>query len=328
MSGLLKADLLRFRKHGGIKVIVVAVPILTAFLFLLGALAAPPDLPPFDAAAYRQELIDQGVGFGLPQEQADQILDGIVAAEAENQAQQHAQNTMQRSLYAFPQSLLTVLGNSYMVLFATILLTATTLGDEFGWATIRIALLASSDRRRFLAVRLAVISVLVAVIVAVLLALGALLPLVAGALGAHLPAPAGLHAGALAVLVAGLLVCALAVTGFAAFATLLVRSSALTLVAVLVYGIVEAAILSALLRIPVLQPGHDLDWIPNVFPIRGFVTFFDSTMNAAGRLMSFPGEVVDRSLQEAWVPLIALAIWAALFLTLAFRRFGRMDIVE
>ena len=116
--------------------------------------------------------------------------------------------------------------------------------------------------------------------------------------------------------------------GFAALATLLVRSSALTLVAVLVYGIVEAAILSALLQIPALQPGRDLDWIPNVFPIRGFVTFVDSAMNAAGRLMSFPGEVVDRSLEEAWVLLVALAIWAVVFLALAFHRFGRMDIVE
>ena len=328
MNGLVRADLIRFRKHGGIQLIVLAVPLLTAFLFLLGALSASPELPPFDAAAYRQELIDQGVGLGLPQDQADEILDGIVAAEAENQAQQHAQNTMQRSVYAFPQSLLTVLGNSYLVLFATILLTATTLGDEFGWATIRVALLASSDRRRFLAVRLAVIIVLVAVIVAVLLALGALLPVVVGALGTHLPAPAGLDAGALAVLVVGLLVCAVAVTGFAALATLLVRSSALTLVAVLVYGIVEAAILSALLQIPALQASGDFGWIPNAFPIRGFVTFVDSAMNGAGRLMSFPGEVVDRSLQDAWVPLIALAIWAVVFLALAFRRFGRMDIVE
>jgi ABC-type transport system involved in multi-copper enzyme maturation permease subunit len=328
MSGLVRADLLRFRKHGGIRLIVLAVPLLTAFLFLLGALSASPELPPFDAAAYRQELIDQGVVFGLPSEQADEILDGLVAAEVENQAQLHAQNTLQRSLYAFPQSLLTVLGNSYLVLFATILLTATTLGDEFAWATIRVALLASSDRRRFLAVRLGVISVIVAVIVAALLVLGTLLPVVAGALGARLPALPGLNTGALAVLVAGLLVAALAVIGFAAFATVLIRSGALTLVAVLVYGIVEAAILTAVLQIPALQTGGGLDWIPNAFPIRGFVTFVDSAMNAAGRQTSFPGEVVDRSLQEAWVPLIALAIWAAVFVTLAFRRFGRMDIVE
>jgi ABC-type transport system involved in multi-copper enzyme maturation permease subunit len=328
VSGLLGADLIRFRKHRGIQAIIVAVPLLAALLFLLGALAAPAELPPFDPVAYRQELIDQGVGLGLPQAQADEILDGIVAAEAENQAQQHAQNTIQRSYYAFPQSLLTVLGNAYMVLFATILLTATTLGDEFGWATIRIALLASSDRRRFLAVRLLMIGVVVAATVAILLVLGAVLPLVAGVLGVSPPVAASLDAGALAVLVAGLLVVAIAAIGFATFVTVLVRSGALALVAVLVYVIVEAGVLTVLLQIPALKAGGALEWLPNAFPIRGFVTFVDSAMNAAGRPTSFPGEVVDRSLQGAWVPLIALAIWAVGFLVLAFRRFGRMDIVE
>jgi ABC-type transport system involved in multi-copper enzyme maturation permease subunit len=328
MSGLLAADLIRFRKRRAIQVIVLAVPLLTAVLFLLGALSAGPGLPPFDPAAYRQELIDQGVGLGLPQDQADQILDGMVAGEVENQAFQHAQDTIKRSAYAFPQSLLTVLGNAYLVLFATILLTATTLGDEFGWATIRIALLASSDRRRFLAVRLALISVVAAATLAALLVLGALLPLLAGALGASLPVPADLDTGALAVLVAGLLVVAIAVTGFAALATTLVRSGGMTLVAALVYVIVEAAVLTVLLQIPALKAGGTFDWVPNAFPVRGFVTFVDSAMNAAGRLPSFPGEVADRSLAGAWVPLAALAIWAVVFLALAFRRFGRMDIVE
>ncbi len=328
MSGLVKADLIRFRKHGAIQLIVLAVPLLTALLFVLGALGAGPELPPFDAAAYRQELIDQGMGLGLPQDQADEILDGIVAAEAENQAQQHEKNTIERGHYAFPQSLLTVLGNSYLVLLAAILLTATTLGDEFGSATIRIALLASSDRRRFLAVRLAMIGVVVAAIFAVLLVLGAVLPILAGVLGASLPVPADLDTGALAVLVGGLLVVAIAVTGFAAFATVLVRSGGLTLVAVLVYIVIEAAILTVLLQVPALKAGGDFDWIPNAFPVRGFVTFVDSAMNAAGRLTTFPGEVVDRSLAGAWVPLAALAIWAFVFLGLAFRRFGRMDIVE
>jgi ABC-type transport system involved in multi-copper enzyme maturation permease subunit len=328
MSGLVAADLVRFRKRRAIQLIVVAVPLLTAFLFLLSALSAGPELPPFDPAAYRQELIDQGVGLGLPQAQADEILDSMVAGEVENQAFQHAQDTIRHSIYAFPQSLLTVLGNAYLVLFATILLTATTLGDEFGWATIRIALLASSDRRRFLAVRLAVLAVVAAIMFAALLVLGVLLPVVAGALGASLPATANLDGGALAVLVAGLLVVAIAVISFAALATTLVRSGGLTLVAMLVYVIAEAAILTALVQIPALKAGGDFEWTLNLFPVRGFVTFIGAATGAAGRLPNFPGEVIDRSLADAWLPLAALAIWAVVLLALAFRRFGRMDIVE
>jgi ABC-type transport system involved in multi-copper enzyme maturation permease subunit len=328
MSGLVAADLIRFRKRRAIQLIVVAVPVLTAFLFLVGALSAGPTLPPFDPAAYRQELIAQGVGLGLPEAQADEILDSMVAGEVQNQAFQHAQDAIKHSIYAFPQSLLTVLGNAYLVLFALILLTATSLGDEFGWATIRIALLASSDRRRFLAVRLAMLAVVAVIMFAALLVLGVVLPAVAGALGASLPATSGLDTGAVAVLVAGMLVVSFLVVGFAALATTLVRSGGLTLVGVLVYVIVEAAILSALVQIPALKTGGDLAWIQDLFPVRGFVAFLDAATGAAGRLPVFPDEVVNRTLDGAWLPLAALAAWAVLLVALAFRRFGRMDIVE
>jgi hypothetical protein len=173
-----------------------------------------------------------------------------------------------------------------------------------------------------------VIGVVALAMFAALLALGAVLPFLANALGAHLPATANLDGGAFAVLVAGLLVVAILVAAFAALATLLVRSGGLALVAALVYVIVEAAVLTVLVQIPPLRAGEGLDWIPNVFPVRGAVTFVGSAMNAAGRVPSFPGEVLDRSIAAAWVPLVALSIWAVVALILAFRRFGQMDIVE
>jgi ABC-type transport system involved in multi-copper enzyme maturation permease subunit len=222
----------------------------------------------------------------------------------------------------------TVLGSGTFVFFALILLTATTIGDEFSWATIRTALLASSHRRRMLAVRLGALVAIAGFIFGLLLLLGTLLPAMLGAIGAPLPAATPVDTLALLALLAGEMVIAIAVIAFAAVATLLVRSGSLTLVVILVYVVVEAAVLALLLRFETFQDKGAGEWVLDTFPVRGIATLTDVASRAAGGLPNYPGEVIVRDLGGAGLPFVALLAWGSLFAILAFRRFSRMDIVE
>ena len=48
----------------------------------------------------------------------------------------------------------------------------------------------------------------------------------------------------------------------------------------------------------------------------------------ASGLPRFPGESVPTDLSVTFVPLVALVVWGAVFLAVAYRRFTRMDIVD
>ncbi len=329
MIGLLRADWIRFRRRRTVQFIVLAVPLLGAFLFVAGFRSTLAGLvPPFDAQSYRQELIDEGAVQGASPDEAGQMLDQLVESQREQMVQIRAQQELGLSRYAFPQSLLTILGNASFLFLALILLAATTIGDEFSWGTIRTSLLASGDRPRLLAVRMAMLAGAAAVMFALLLLLGTILPIVMAATSAPSAAPPGLDPGGFLVLLAGEVGIAATVIAFATFATVLVRSGGLTLVAALVYVAIEGAILALLLRFPDFQPGGASEWVIKTLPVRGIVAFIDSAGGAAGVLPGFPGEVVNRDLGAVWLPLGAILAWGVLFLALAFRRFLRMDIVE
>lgn len=328
MSGLLRAESIRFRKRRSLQVIVLAVPLLAVFLFITGYASVGPEPPPFDAAAVRAELIADGYGLGLPPDELERELDAAVEARRFPVEQARQQYELARSAFAFPQSVVTLLGNGTFVLFALLLLVATTLGDEFGWGTIRTTLLASSHRGRLLVVRLGVIVAISVALLAALALLGIALPFVTAALGARHPDVPALHLGALGVLVLGTLEAGLLIVAFGAMATLLVRSGSLTLVVLLVYVAVEAAILTVLLRFQAFQGGGGLEWVLDAFPIRGISRLVDTASRVASGLPRFPGEPVTTDLSVAFVPLVALVIWAAVFLAVAYRRFTRMDIVE
>jgi ABC-type transport system involved in multi-copper enzyme maturation permease subunit len=328
MRGLLRAEGIRLRGRRSLQVIVLALPLLAAFFFLAGYQSSVSYIPTFDEQAYRQQfLIDSGIQ-GVPPEEAEQMLNDVIASERANFEQMRIQQEQIWSTYAFPQSLLTVLGSSTYIFFAMILITATTIGDEFGWGTIRTTLLASSDRRRLLFIRLGSLATIAVGLFVILLLLGVLLPLVLTATGAHLPNPPPIDARAFGVLLAGDVLIAMTLIGFAALATLLVRSGSLTLVVALVYVAIEAAILALLLRFEAFQPDGAYEWLPKVFPVRGIVAILDSATSAAGSLGRFPGEVLTRDLGGVWLPLGAVVAWGAVFTALAFRRFSRMDIVE
>ena len=327
MSGLIRAELLRFRKRRSLQIIVLAVPLLVAFFFVAGFMSIGPELTPCDPAGIRDRLIGDGFGQGMPPEELEPLLADAVAQECQFWEQQREQMQQVRSTYAFPQSLVTVLGSGTFMLFALILLTATTIGDDFGWATIRTTLLASSHRVRLLAVRFGALGAIALGLIASLLLLGVSLPATLGAVGANLPPAAAVNVGGLAVLAAALFETSLVVIAFAAMATLLVRSGSLTLVVMLVYVVVEAAILTLLLRFEEFQEDGPMRWLLDAFPVRGLSTLMEVAGRVASGVPRYEGEVF-RSLGDATVPMVALLIWGTLFGAIAFRRFARMDIAE
>ena len=328
MSGLVRAEWIRFGKRGSIQVIVLAVPLLAAFLFLAGFSSVGPEPPPFDAAAVRADLIAEGYGLGLPPDELEQALNDAVEAARFPIEQTHQQYVLARSGFAFPQSLVTLLANGTLVFLALLLLVATTLGDEFGWGTIRTTLLASSHRARLLFLRLGVITTISVALIAALALLGVVLPFILSAFGAPPPDVPGINLGALGILVLGTLEAGFVIVAFGAMATLLVRSGSLTLVVLLVYVAIEAAILTVLLRFETFQGQGALGWVPDAFPIRGIARLSELASRVASGLPRFPGEQVQTDLGVAVVPLIALVIWGAVFLAVAYRRFTRMDIIE
>jgi len=308
---------------------VIAVPVVIAFFYLTGFRGSDAGIIPFDEAAFRQQMIDEGSLNGLPPDEAEAQLQQMIDNERTGYQQMIDQIRRTQSTYAFPQSFIVVLGFATFAFLALTLITATTVGDEFGWGTIRTSLLASSDRRRFLLARVLSLVGVAAVLFAVVLLLGVLLPSVLAVTGSNLPAAPPVDTGWLAVLVLADLVISVTLIGFATMATVLVRSGSLALVAVLIYVAIEGALLSLLTRFEVFQDTGDLHWVLNLFPFRATVTILDKLAAAAGRIEISPfGSNVPSDPGAALLPLGALAVWGAMFLAIAFWRFRRMDIVE
>jgi ABC-type transport system involved in multi-copper enzyme maturation permease subunit len=328
MRGLIRAELLRLRRRRSLQIIVLLMPVIVAATFLLGYNSLY-ETPPFDAVAYRQELLDEGFGAGLPPEELEPLLAETIEAQRQMAAQQEEQSALMRASFTFPFSLVLALGSEVFVLFALVLLTATTIGDEFGWATVRTSLLASSRRRQFLFVRFGALAVATLAIFAMLLVLGTLLPLLLNIPASKLPAVMpSFDPGAFLVLLAGDLIAALALIAFAAVITLLTRNGALTIVAAVVWVAVEAAFLNLLLRFDNFGEQGSDKWVLEAFPLRGITTLMQVAGKAATGLANYPGEVVSRDPGIAIVPIVSFSIVAAVLAAASFRRFQRMDIVE
>ena len=337
MRALIRAELLRLRKRRTLQVIVLGVPVVVGLLFIMN-FTSIQSLPPFDEAATRQELIDMGYVVGLPPEEAERLLDETVGQWRQSHEQAQRELELQRASFAFPYSIVKVLTNGPFVFAALLLLTATTLGDDLGWGTVRTNLLASGNRRRVLAARLTCIAAAGSLMFALLLLVGSLLPFLINVTGSGLPAELPpLDVGALLFLLVGELLAAFAVMGFAALATLVFRSGPLALVALPVWFAVEAAILVTLLRFPNFsgRQGPDGNWIPGqdawlleAFPLRGLTTLIDTAARAASGLPRYLGEPMPGDLTLAMPVTVTFAALAVVLLAAGFRRFQRMDIVE
>jgi ABC-type transport system involved in multi-copper enzyme maturation permease subunit len=337
MSGLLPADRIRLGHRRTLQAIVIAIPLLGATFFLLNFRSTDIQFF-FDEATERQSLTDSLTAQGMPPDQIKEQVEQIISDERAGYDQMRLQMEATRATFAFPASVLTLLGSATAVyLFGMILMTATTIGDEFGWGTIRTSLLASSNRRRWLAVRLSVLVSLAVVGLAVLLLLSAILPLAIVAVVGQLPQAPPVDGAALAVLVGGLLVAAIALIGFAAAATVVMRSGSLTLVAALVYVLAETAVVGLLGRLEPFRPanffGQDLPagplvWALNLFPVHAIQVLLASASQLAVKALDYSSEVGSPVLADTYLPLASVGGWAAIFMAIAMVRFNRMDIVE
>jgi ABC-type transport system involved in multi-copper enzyme maturation permease subunit len=328
MRGLLRAEFLRLRKRRSLQIIVLGVPVLVAVMFITSysGIYSPT---PFDEAQIRADLIAQGYTIGLPEDEAERVLAEAVAQQRQFFDEQLENAKLTRANFAFPYSLAFVLRNGTVALLALLILSATITGDEFGWGTIRTTLLASSHRRRILAVRLTALATTAVGLFVAMLLLGALLPFLIGVAGAGLPAVLPpLDVGGLGLLLLADLLAAAAVIAAVTLITLLFRNGALALAGLPVYLAVEAAVLALLLRFETFQERGDLAWTLDGFPLRGFVWLTDHAGRIATGLPSYPGEAVSRALVGAELPMLTLAVVATGLTALAFRRFQRMDIAE
>jgi ABC-type transport system involved in multi-copper enzyme maturation permease subunit len=299
MSGFLRADWIRFRHRRDVLIVALAVPVLA----LVG---------------YVNGVLNSGSQFGFdPEFPPPPELLAAMAAE--------------RQRFAFPQSILTLLGSSSIGLLALIYLAAATVGDEFGWSTIRLSFLASSDRVRFLASRFVALAVVSAWIIGSLVVLGAALPLLAGALGADLPpAPAIDPLGTLGY-VASILLVASAALAFGVVVALITRSGPAALVVAVIYSLGEAAFGG----LPVWQREDALGWLPTVLFTRAASTLLDQTNRAAAAVRpfeAFAGDVPTDQPQPHILPIhlgiLVVAAWGVFFAGAAFLRIRRMDIAE
>jgi ABC-type transport system involved in multi-copper enzyme maturation permease subunit len=329
MGGLIRGEWLRLRKRAPAVIIVLGVPVFVAFFFVAGFLSIYSPMP-VDEAALRAEMTENGFLEGLPPAEAEQMFDEVLEQQRQDYARSLEYEAVQRAAYAFPRSIITVLANATVVFLGLILLTSIVLGEGFGTGTIRTTLLAASHRRRVLAARLGVLVTTAVLMFVLLLLIGTIAPLILGVAAGRMPASVpAVDGGALAIMLGGELLAAIAIIGFASMATLFVRSGALAFVAILVYTAVEGAVLVLLSRFPNFDYSTGTEtWMTTALPIRGLTEIITVAGRAASGLASYPGEVISRDTHSTLLPLASFTVLAIVFGLVAFRRFSRMDIVE
>lgn len=289
MRRLLAADRVRFGRRRDLWILVALVPLVMAMLFVreFDTLTTPPSMEvvtdPYDPVA-----------------------------EAEIRAQMLAnwreQMTIELPAFAFPASLLKIIGNlGPAALLAVYLAVALTAG-EFEWGTVRTLHLTSS-RGRTLATRFLVIVGLVGIALLLALALGAVLPFLMSVEGAPLQASAVATPDLLAQL---LLRCAILLPFVAIPALLAVLTRSMSLAFLLTLLVFAADLALASTPFWTTSP---IPWLPAV-----------TISGSINRLLS-PGSDIAR-LVPASVSVVALLTWGLLPMLLAIARFRRLDLNE
>jgi ABC-2 type transport system permease protein len=284
MNGLLRAEWLRLRKRRDLWLVALGLVALSILAYISGVSGAlnsggqfPADMPP--------DFIEQ------IREQARQEL----------------------LRYAYPLSIGTVLQNGQILILALIAyLAAAVTGAEFAYGTIRTSLVAHADRRGFLIVRLAAMTVAALLLVVLLVVLGALLPLGAALLGTSLPGVADPNIGRLAGLVGVMSLATCFVIGLASLWAVLIRNAAIALVLTIAYVLIEGAVVGLIVRLA----GEEsiVRWL---LPVADLQLLFDRV--GAGSMGVVMPTMLAISVGVAWV----FAIWVASVWVLA-----RADIRE
>ena len=292
MIGALRAERLRFLRRPDVwgAVLVVAG-------FAGGTLVA----------SYLDAIGRVGVGVGpVPVGLPPEIARGMALA---------------RQPFAFPQSLLTVLGGAWPIPFALALVALATIGGEFSWGTVRSSLLAGTSRTQFLAARFATLGVLAVLMLAIVFAIGALFPLILAVTGERLPVtPSVSLTGVLADYAARLLGI-LAYTSLGALLAVATRSMAAGALLGMAYLLTEAIGLGS-----AMWSTGPAGWIQNLSLGGSTQALIEAARRAAGELT-----LVDE-LRKPFVPplvsLVVVTLWVALPAVAAVASFRRMDITE
>ncbi len=258
-------------------------------------------------ASYLDDISRVGVGQGpVPAELPPEIARGMALV---------------RQPFAFPQSLLTVLGGAWPIPFALALVALATIGGEFSWGTVRSSILAGTPRTRFLLARFATLAVLAVLMLVIVFSIGALFPLILAATGERLPAtPSVSLAGVLADYAARLLAI-LAYTSLAALLAVATRSMAAGTLLGMAYLLTEAIGLGS-----ATWSTGPAGWIQNLSLGGSTQALIEAGRRAAGELALV--DDLRKPFVPPWVSLLVVMLWVALPAIAAIGLFRRIDITE
>jgi ABC-2 type transport system permease protein len=291
MTGHLRADLIRLGARWDVRAFVLLLPIIASGAFVAGYLSVEghygwsPDGP-------------------MPPEVAAQI------------AAEHAR-------YAFPASILTALGNAPWVLFGLFFLVSGTIGLEFGWGTIRTALISAPGRGRLLLSRLVALGAIGGYALAALVAVGVVVPAVMRGLGIDIPPPPDTPWQVLAGAVAAEALASVLILAIGAFLAVLTRGPALPMLLLLV-GFLLESILSAN---PLVQQAG-LKQAAGSLPLMSVVNLFEGAQDPAAYGLPatiLPPPTADRPLALSVAVVVG---WIVVFGWLAVWRLRRLDVTE
>jgi len=288
MLDLLRADVLRLRRRPEVWLLLVVLPLGAALGFVTAYFAVP------------------GHYFN-PDPNAPPIPE-IAIEQAE---------------YFFPSSLFRALDDATWVFLVAFFLTATSIGAEYAWGTIRTALLARSDRGRFISSRIVSILAICLVLVGLLFVVGAIMPLVLTALGEHQTADPPIQPD-LAPYLASRLVAIGFMIGFAAFITLLTRNAAIAFLIALVYVIGELLVGGN----PALHHGDLTAAVARGLPIASLAGLVGDASTPGGALPAAPDPNYLIAVYPLWLSFAVQLAWTALLIGASIAIIRRADIRE
>ncbi len=294
MSGLLRAEWIRWRRRVDAWGLLIATPLLAVLAYVNGLASAH---------------VNWGGSPGEP------IPPEILVEEARL-----------RAAFAFPMDLRTLLGSTsvstLLLWLAVIYIGAAWLGLEHEHGTIRNLALVRPGRRGFVLARMATLIVMVSTMVACLAVLAAVFPVVAGPatnLSTAPSDPLGVAAYVIATWVA------LVGLGLGAMlAASVVRSGPGGLVIVIGYAMAEVLVA----RSPIWNDAGALAWIPQLLPVGRLAGLVGDAATWAGMIDPFGSTPTTGLTLEPLVGASVALAWVALAVGALLWRVRRMDITE
>jgi ABC-type transport system involved in multi-copper enzyme maturation permease subunit len=295
MSGLVRAEWLRLRRRKDLWFVLAALAALTTISYW-GPLSS----------------IDSHFGFDPSQPVPAEVL---------------AQMAAERAQFAFPQSLLTVIASGQIFVLALIAFaTAGTIAAEFVYGTVRTSLVASSNRRAFLAVRMCAMALVALLLLAVVVFIGTVMPFIGKAVGVDLPGGHPVDVAGFVALLGSLFLFALVVMGLVSVLTVLFRNSGVALILAFAYFLIE--------NIAVSRWAAQADGVATairLLPSSDLQLLLQSARSAAHPVpLPFDGSsaaLPPGTPSTLWLVLVGLA-WASAFALAALAIFHRADINE